>query len=314
MKCRAAIISLIILTALSGCLKTAPAANPPSRDVNTDEQSFSFEAGVAANPFSVWDELAARQYEIVSIDSPEDPDLFNLYLEGVSHSDPYVEWYACNKLIAYSEHPEKQKAIDAIEKLLVSTDINVVTAAKFALEVYQHNFNGPAFSRSPDGKRVAFHLFNEARYNDGEVWIYDFEQSTVYPLKGQWLSVEDLKWSGDSNKLSIAYGGRTWGSIDLVDPMTGESLLENSVYDVLEKNKLYTAVKQARPDPYYRLVEWSPDSTKAMMSYSFMDDDNKVQQGIVIYDLRKAAYTTVMPYASGEAPYPEINKPEGFKW
>ncbi|MFF2092981.1 hypothetical protein [Paenibacillus sp. NPDC058174] len=311
MKYKAVMLSLLILIALSGCSMAAPG----NTSVHITPQNDKIEeADVGTKPFSVWDELAVKKNGVISIDSPEAPDLFNLYLEGVSHPNAYVEWYACNKLIAYSEHPEKQKAIDAIEKLLTSTDTNVVSAAKFALYVYKHDFDDSAFSRSPDGKRVAFHLFNEARYNDGEVWIFDSEQNALYPLEGQWLSIEGLYWSEDGQKLSIEYGGRTWGSIDLVDPITGHSLLKNSVNDVLNEKNLYKVVEQSRPDPYYRLVEWSPDSTRAMLSYSFMDDEDKVQQGIVIYDLRKSAYTTVMPYPSGETPYPEITKPKGFKW
>jgi WD40 repeat protein len=307
------IIFCILLLFLTGCQSENSKISQTSKGPLSSDHT-SDETAERAHPLSVWDVLAARHEGPLIIDSPEDPDLFNLYLEGLFHSNPYVQWYASNKIIAFSDHPDKQKAIDALQSLLTSTENNVKSAAQFALHVFEHNFDDPAFIRSPDGKRVAFHLYLEARYNDGEVWIYNSEGNSVYPLKGQWLSVEELTWSPDGRKLAIEYGGRIWGSTDLVDPDTGESLLETSVYDVLQDKQLFKVVKQQRPDPYYRLVEWSPDSTKAMLSYSFTDDDYKVQQGIVIYDLMKAAYTTVEPYPSGEDPYPDIIKPIGFKW
>jgi WD40 repeat protein len=304
------ILYCILLLFLAGCQsENSKISHTSTSSVQslekTDEQTL---------PSSVWDGLAARHEGPLIIDFPEDPDMFNLYLEGLLHPNPYVQWYSSNKIIAFSDHPDEQKAIDALQSLLTSKEDKVKSAAQFALYVFEHNFDDPAFIRSPDGKRVAFHLYHESRYNDGEVWIYNSEWNSVYPLKGNWLSVEQLAWSPDGKKLTIEYGGRIWGSIDLVDPDTGESLLKTSVYDVLQDKQLFTVVKQQRPDPYYRLVEWSPDSTKVMLSYSFTDDDYKVQQGIVVYDLKKAAYTSVKPLPSGDDPYPDIIKPNGFKW
>jgi hypothetical protein len=268
------------------------------------------------NPFSVWDGLAAK-HDVdgaFMVDSPEEPDLFNLYLEGLSHPSPYVEWFASNKISTFSDHPDQQKAIDALQYLLNSPQDNVKSAAQFALQVLKHDFDDPAFIHSLDGKKVAFHLYQGARYNDGQLWIYNSEWNAVIPLSNRWLSIEQLEWSPDGKKLAIEYGGRIWGNVDLIDPDSGQSLLKKSVYDVLNDNKLYTVVERQRPDPYYRLIEWSPDSTKAMLSYSFTDDDEKVQQGMVIYDLNKSEYTTITPYPSGDNPYPDIHKPDGFKW
>jgi hypothetical protein len=279
-----------------------------------------------SNPYSVWDEVAAKKRNenlniLLGVDGPEDIDLFNLYLEGLSHPSPYVEWYASNKIIEYDYRPDKQKAIDALQLLLKSPEDNVKSSAQFPLNVLERNFDDPAIVRSPDGKRVAFHQFLEARYNDGRVWIYDTEMDAIYPLNGNWLNVARLIWSPDSKKLAIESMGRIWFSVDLINVddsklVDSKSLLSKSVTEVIIDKKYYPPiVTQQRPDYYTKLVEWSPDSTKAMMSYSFTDDEFKTQQGIVIYDIKKAAYTTVKKYPSDyEGSHDEIVKPDGFIW
>jgi hypothetical protein len=128
--------------------------------------------------------------------------------------------------------------------------------------------------------------------------MYDSKSNSIYPLNGNWLSVDRLIWSPDSKNLAIEYGGRIWGSIDLIISDKTESLLKKRVEAVITDKKYYPAVTQQRPDYYTRLVEWSPDSTRAMMSYSFTDDELKTQQGIVIYDLLQSDYTTVIKYFS----------------
>jgi len=290
------IMSLAVLLFLAGCQSGSPESS---------------------SNMSVWDEYAAKHPDngAFILDSPQGPDMFRLYLEGLRHPNPYVQWYAGNKIIGFDYREDRQEAIDALKRLITESEKDQVKqAAQFALHIFERDFGDAAFSRSPDGKRAAFHLYNEARYNDGIVWIYDSETQAVYPLQGERLSIERLVWSPDSRALAVEFGGRMWGDVDLIDPMTGESLLRPGVFEFIKSKKLYTADKQGRPDPYNRLVEWDPKGGKAMLSYAFTDDDYKVQQGILVYDLSKAAYTDVKPYSPGTDSYPRPNKPEGFKW
>jgi hypothetical protein len=312
--------SLLLL--LAGCRSESlitPQSNGTSVEVKaTASDQVQDETKQQSNSNSVWDILAAKHGNEnengLGLDAPDDPDLFYLYLEGLAHSNPYVEWYASNKIIEFADHPDEQKAIDALRLLLKSPNDKVKSSAQFALNVVEHHFDDPAFIRSPDGKRVAFHQYLEARYNDGKVWIYDLEANSVYLLNGNWLSVERLIWSPDSKKLAIEFGGRIWGSIDLVNPDKSESLLKKTVEAVITDKKYYPVVKQQRSDYYCRFIEWSPDSSKALMSYTFTDDEYKNQQGIVVYDLMKAAYTTIKKYPAVDGLNVEIVKPDGFKW
>ncbi|TVY04519.1 hypothetical protein [Cohnella terricola] len=318
------VISLAGILLVAGCQSGSPASStklPIQAAEETDSVSPVAAIEPAAgtervNHLSVWDELAAKHPDngTFILDSASEPDMFRFYLEGLRHSNPYVQWYACNRMIWFDYREDKQEALDALKLLTKSKKDGVKQAAQFALHVFERDFDDEAFSRSPDGKRTAFHLYNEARYNDGIVWIYDSETRAVNPLPGEWPSIERLVWSPDSRALAVEFGGRIWGNVDLIDPATGDSLLQPGVFDLLRSKKLYTADKQGRPDPYNRLVEWDPKGRKAMLSYAFTDDDYNVQQGVLVYDIAKSAYTDVKRYPSGTDSYPRLNKPEGFKW
>ncbi|MFC4302727.1 hypothetical protein [Cohnella boryungensis] len=299
----------------------APSASAAIGSTSPSASAVSSErlADSGHNP-SIWDELAAKHPDstgpnFMAPDSPEAPDLFWLYLDGLIYPNAYVQWYASNQIVPYAEHPGRSQAIEALGRVAESGQAAVKDAAQFALDVFQRDFAADTFSRSPDGKFAAFHLFNEARYNDGRVWIHELERGITYRLDGEWLSVERLVWSPDGKGLAIEYGGRISGGIDLVDVDAGRSVLADNLYEYLVSRNAFQADRQPRPDPYFRLVEWSPEGSRALLSYSITDNDGHLQKGIVVYDLSKQAYVLFKPSAGQEGEgnsTPE--KPQDFAW
>lgn len=274
---------------------------------------------VPADPASAWDELAAKYPDdatsyVSGPMLPEGPDLIRFYMDGLNHPNTYVQWYAANRIVEYDGHPRLSEAVEALLALAESEQEVVAAGARFALRVFERDFDGEPFVRSLDGRFVAFHLFREARYNDGRIWLADTERDAVYPLKGERPSLERYVWSPDGRALAVEYGGRIWGAVDLVDPLTGDSLLRTTVHEFLLRNQLYTADKQQRPDPYDRFIAWSPDGSRAALSYEFTDDEGAVQRGILVYRLDKSAFSRVESLPPGEDPYMGVGLPEHFEW
>lgn len=284
--------------------------------VTTDMQTNS----ITNTGRDVWEAFCMQMGDnpINSQHSPQDPDFYYVYLDGLSHQNPSVRWYCSYKLLEYLNSDKNDEIIPKLNNLLKDEIDFVRNAAKFSLEIFNKTFNGPEFKKSPVNSNVAFFKFSELRYNDGDVWLYSEKYKETVLLKKADGSVMDLKWSPDGNKLCIEYGGRIWSDVTIIDDINDTQELHEPklMQYISEHNKefKYEKGKNQRPDPYITLLEWSPDSKKALLFYSFTDDNYIVQRGSAVYDLTKKQITKVYPYPPFDGDHPPHEKPEGFTW
>ena len=266
----------------------------------------------------VWDLFVERNSESVEglLGLPQEPDLFPLYLEGLTHSSPMVRWYGANQLIDYAYGDNKLTVIEGLEKLQNDSDEKVRTAAAFALSAITKSFEGDRFKKTTDGKKAAFYKYDEAIYNDGIVYLYIDETQDAwyqYVIDG---SINDLTWSPDGSKLCVESGGRSWDFVSLID--LGQSkVVDVGLISHIMKNheKLgYKLVENPRSDPHVTLLKWSPKSDRILLFYSFTDDDFKLQSGTAVYNLGKGNFESIKPNIEETDEGVEPREPEGFTW
>lgn len=266
----------------------------------------------------VWDLYTERNGKSVEglLGIPQEPDLFPLYLEGLKHSNPLVRWYSANQLIEYAYVDNKGAIVEGLEKLQNDLDEKVRAAAAFALSAITKSFEGDRFKKTIDGKKVAFYKYDEAIYNDGIVYLHiDDSQDAWYEYDVDG-SITDLIWAPDGNKLCVEYGGRIWNFVSLINLSDGKVAEVGLISHIMKNNEKlgYNLVENPRSDPRVALLEWSPNSDKILLFYSFTDDDLKLQSGTAIYNVDKGNFEGVKPYPEENDEGVEPRKPEGFTW
>jgi hypothetical protein len=73
-------------------------------------------------------------------------------------------------------------------------------------------------------------------------------------------------------------------------------------------------LNENRPDPYLTPLEWSPDSKKILIFYTWFDKEIKVQNGIFIYDTESKRASRMIQYPPAEGEHTEKKIPADFKW
>lgn len=295
---------------------------------NSDDRSQptgSSGSGLSVNPFTAyWDayaEACGGEGADFSYPPPE-VDLLPLYLAGLRHADPYTRWTCANRLFRYYHDERKPEIIEALNPLQADADANVRQVAEFSLEVLTGSFSGTGFIRSPNGRDVAFAPFMDARFNDGQVWLYTSENDQLSMVL-QLVSVGGdsgvagyITWSPDGRKLAVGDGGRLWSDIVVLNLDTLESN-KKSLFAYLSENAAefgYQFDDYQRPDPQVKLIEWSPDSTRVLLSYAFAESMDHWQTGFAVLNVETDAYELVMPGGSTDDDYPSLEKPEDFHW
>lgn len=91
------------------------------------------------------------------------------------------------------------------------------------------------------------------------------------------------------------------------------------IFDILDsfKNtgeKFDYEINPDRPDPYVLPIEWSPDSTRILVSYQVKDTGYKIQSGVFIYDFINGTFTDLQQLSYVEDDHVDIKKPENFHW
>jgi hypothetical protein len=81
-----------------------------------------------------------------------------------------------------------------------------------------------------------------------------------------------------------------------------------------QKELGYKLVENPRSDPRVCLLEWSPNSDRMLLFYSFTDDNYKLQSGTAIYMVNENNFESIKPYPEEADEGVEPRKPEGFKW
>jgi hypothetical protein len=180
--------------------------------------------------------------------------------------------------------------------LLDDPDEDVKKAARFASELLKGTYEGEAFSRSTDGKTVAYYKYREARYNDGKVYLlHDGKTQVVFDTP----SVTTLTISPNDHYLFIGNGGRIWTGYQVTDLTTNEKLtLPNLVMDIIREpsNGYDTHLdpsKIDRFDDWVSFKEWSPEGDRFLYSYQFNDDKSNPSAGYAVLDIKKNKITEV---------------------
>ncbi|MFC5700758.1 hypothetical protein ACFPVX_05670 [Cohnella faecalis] len=257
-----------------------------------------------------WDGQSKRRLLDTAILDEEPP--FEYVRFGLTHDNPEVRWYCAYRI---GEEPSKIDEADRarLEAMTKDTDGNVRQAAQFTLQVLNGTFEGDAFSHSSDNKTVAFHRYREARYNDGKVWLSrNGDTKVVYYSDA---SITNLSISPDAAWLAVEYGGRIWGSLELVDMKTAKPLGNTFLLEAVLKdpNGGYTDVDPSqndRFDPYVRFLEWKSDGTQFLFSYGFWRSADRPEYGTAVYTIKTGTVSRIEKAADER----KHQKPENFAW
>lgn len=321
MKLKCTIIMVVFLIFLSGCSekKDSDSIENVSYLQNTGNKNIIVDDDAKIKSISerIWEDYIKKYGDAISLESPpSDPDLHLLYIDGMKNKSTNVRWYCASKAVEYGNHEKKQEIIYALSQLLNDPDEVVKKAAKFSYSVLSFTFDGDEFIKSPDGKNVAFYNYHSARFNDGKLWVYNGESKGVYLLKSFWGSLGSIDWSPDGKKIAVSCGGRISCDIEFINSHSGETY-GNGLFEYITNMKSkygYKIGENSRPDPWFTFLEWSPDSKKALLFYSFFDDDRISQKGAAIYNVDKQNFEILMPYGPSEVDYPPAERPKNFKW
>lgn len=179
---------------------------------------------------------------------------------------------------------------------------------------------------SPDGRyAVRANIQENLEDEDGliysifDVQLYDSAEKTLlctYHIIGR-----DFRflWSPDSKYIAAAYSGRTWTAFSILDVKRHYEFSRPSLSGILGSFKsageeIGYEFNLNRPDPYVTPLEWSPDSTRLLVSYQVRDAGYQTQSGLFIYNLAEGTYTDLLQSPPSEADRVEVKKPEDFTW
>lgn len=126
-------------------------------------------------------------------------------------------------------------------------------------------------------------------------------------------------WSPNSKYITAAYSGRTWSNFSILDVRTHAAVSMPGISEVLdhfktEGEKIDCEMNANRPDPSVAPIEWSPDSTRILVSYQFKDIENKTQNGVFIFDFLNGTYSDLQQFTPSEYDHVALSKPENFSW
>lgn len=174
-------------------------------------------------------------------------------------------------------------------------------------------------STSPNGRyAIASHElgFDEGSY----VLVYDIAQNKLISRYDILAQEFGLAWSPDNQKVSVTRLARIWIDTSIVDIPAKKvvSMMENNLagfsqFEALGIKFNYT-LNENRPDPYYEICEWSPDSKRVLMFYQWTDSAMKRQNGNFVYDLEKQTISKITQNKPDEGDHLEPKKPKAFKW
>lgn len=237
-----------------------------------------------------------------------------LLLDGLKHGQPPVRWYSCYKVCEYYNSSYRDDILAALRLLLDDPDDDVREAAGFALSIFDGNYESNYIVRFGNSDRYVFTKYNEARYNDGKVWLIN--NNTISLLyKGS--SIADIPiWSPDGKWVAVPLLSRTWTDVEIINAGTLKPCKINLWTYINENSEKYgfETGSNTRADPYINLLEWSPDSTRALLSYQFTDDRLLVESGIAVYNVTSKSVEKFMKLSSGKKERDIVEKPANFKW
>lgn len=275
---------------------------------NLDQTETESAASGVGDVNEYWDAVAKQDLMMSPFIDPEPP--FEYVRIGLKHASPDIRWFCAYKILKYAPSIDQEDR-EVLDLLTRDEAVSVRNAALFANEVLQESFAGDRFQRSPVNNQAAFHLYHEGTYNDGELWVaQDGKMERLAKMDG---SITKLAYSPDGKRIGVEYGGRTWGSLTIVDVTSRKPIYPEVINAIIADPGNGYDVDQPkidRFDPYLRILEWSPDSTRLLVSYEFGGGVDQYHYGWAVYDVEEdkvlKAYKTKQ----------DVNgaKPQGFAW
>ncbi|WP_239615917.1 TolB family protein [Cohnella mopanensis] len=303
----ACLIGAVLLTSCSKAESTKQAHSQAETETSMEVGTETSTAGVGSvNDY--WDGVGKQGLLMSPFVDPEPP--MEYIRLGLKHDNPDIRWFCAYKILKYASQLDQQDR-DVLEQLTKDESNNVRKAATFVKSILQETFEDDRIIHSPVNNQIAFHLYHESQFNDGELWVaQDGKPERLTKLDG---SITKLAYSPDGNKISAEYGGRIWGALAIVDVNSGNRILPDIIGAIIaDPANGYDVDPQKvdRFDPYLQIIEWSPDSTRLLVSYAFSSGLDQYDYGWAVYetDLDK-----VMKVSPSKLPAYDT-KPEGFGW
>lgn len=179
---------------------------------------------------------------------------------------------------------------------------------------------------SPNGKLAVCSYVREdledengLLYSIYDVQLYDNQKHTMictFHIVGRDFH---FLWSPDNKYIIAAYSGRIWSGFSVLDVQCHSAIDIPGLSEILDGfrdsgEEIDFELNEDRPDPYVSPIEWSPDSTRILVSYQVKDTQHKTQSGVFIYDFINGTYSDLRQSPPSEDDHIDIKKPEDFSW
>ncbi len=306
--CFAIVIAAVLI---SGCnenrandrLATEVSSPLPSEPALQGEQESDIEL--------YWKEFAPLIAQKQNLYGHFEEKPYEYYVAGLRNEDPLIRWYCLYRLTDYPDLLTEERLVE-IKAMQDDSDSDVARAASFAYGVLGGGYEGEAFVRTSDSKAIAYFKYQEAYYNNGEIYLVRDGRTVMI---WQEPSTTRLTISPNDRFLYIGYGGRIWETarvmdvqgehwIDLPDMIRGLVDVQGSEYaGKIDKEKIEGDYQ------WIHFQEWSPDGNKFLYYYQFMEG-HSVFEGYAVMDVATKAITRVLPNQDGYS----SGLPNDFKW
>lgn len=268
-----------------------------------------------------WDKLAEKfgstmsnaYSDIYRLDEAisKEPDPVLFLCEGMKQHNIVIRWYCANKIIEYYNKPGVKNAVEPLNNLLKEPAIH--DSAALSLAIINRTYDNGHLVKSHKGNKYLFTKYLGSRYNDGKLWIID--EGKIHCITEN-ISIGGFGWSPDDEWLYANPYGRTSSDMIVVNVKSGKAY-NIPVFEYICENssKLgYKVGKNQRSDPWINFIEWSPDSSRILLSYWFNDDEYTGQKGIAVYNIAEQFLEKVTPLGLAKVDYEVVKKPDGFNW
>jgi hypothetical protein len=216
-----------------------------------------------------------------------DKEMAYLLLEGLQYNSNLAKWFCSYEITQFLDEVDTKQVEKLLKSLLNEEPDDVKYAARFALHIIKHEYDNEYFIKSPDGKKYAFIMFGNSRYNESPIWVISNGKTERLEAGTELGNTSEITWSPDSNKIAYVKNGRIWGYISIIDLNSKKNCGGFETLSFISQNsKEYnfdTNWSHNRPDPWADIVKWSDEGNKLLLKYSY--SGQKYYQGFVVYDI-----------------------------
>ncbi len=100
-------------------------------------------------------------------------------------------------------------------------------------------------------------------------------------------------WSPDGRYVGISVETRIAGTASILDTQDRSEITLPYVQELQQHASMETDVHEARPDPYFRIVEWL-NNTRVLVSFEWMGLADKAYSGTYEYDMETGKLDAIL--------------------